>query len=824
MGLPLAALVTGILLAPCLDLTYVWICLPLSILIAFARPKLWLLTMALLGSGLRAREFEPPPSLGDAPVRIVGVLTRAPQWRGLGVYLDVELQSVDAQTRHGRARLTEFLEEPEQRKLFDALDLGSGDRVEILVRLRRPVAYRDPGVFDFRRHFERQGIYWTGTIRSPRLITVLSRGWHGMDSVRDRIETKLEAPFQEDPLVSGLVLGMVLGQQQGITADAQRQFQASGLYHLVVVSGFNLAVVAGAASWLARILSWKRQARLLLILASVLLYATIVEGQTPVLRAALMVCFFVAARWLDRDHAPLNATAATAFIILLFDPTSLEDSSFQMTFAAVLAILALGIPAARWAFGWLREALREFDDIYRDSNVEIEIADWRVARRAWCELYGFPSWVITTPWTLLLITGELLIVSLSVESVFLFFMVESFHRISIISPLLNLPAGLVASVVTPLGLLIIALPSFLGSWIGWFIAFLLQSLMRLIRLCLLLPGATVRAPSAPLWLWVAYAGVIAIVVFTIFKRRKILTLITVGMVGIIQGVIAFADFSPPAPNKVTITFLDVGEGDSILIEFPSGKRMLVDGGGVPAARFLALQDQSIFSIGENVVSAYLFSRRIRRLDAVLLTHAHHDHMDGLFDVISNFAVGEVWLGRNPMIPRYRQLIEEVHKNQTPIRWVSRGQRVGSITILHPPDHWRVRKTASNNDSVVFLLTAGPASALFTGDIEQPIPAPARVDLLKVAHHGSKGVRLRTEAGLRVISVGANNPFGHPDASALPALRTDLLGAITVTLGGENETAAQETGTEIQQNMRFQIFTGLTESRCLCKIRFLFNGH
>jgi competence protein ComEC len=270
----------------------------------------------------------------------------------------------------------------------------------------------------------------------------------------------------------------------------------------------------------------------------------------------------------------------------------------------------------------------------------------------------------------------------------------------------------------------------------------------------------------------------------------------------------FGAFAPSVPGTVTLTFLDVGQGDSTLVEFPDGRRMLIDGGGVSSGRFLDLRDESGFSIGEDVVSAYLFSRGIRRLDVVVLTHAHHDHMDGLFDVIENFEVGEFWLGRNPMIPRYRQLVERLHAKQIPIRWVTAGQTVGDITVLHPPSDWKVRRTAQNDDSVVLLLKAGRATALLTGDLERQISVPDRVDVLKVPHHGSRGVRLKLSAPIRVISVGANNPFGHPHASSLPALRTDRLGAITVTL----------------DNNGTKVLVTLTKSCPSCKLTFLFRGH
>jgi len=228
----------------------------------------------------------------------------------------------------------------------------------------------------------------------------------------------------------------------------------------------------------------------------------------------------------------------------------------------------------------------------------------------------------------------------------------------------------------------------------------------------------------------------------------------------------------------------VGQGDSVLIEFPNGRRVLIDGGGVAAGRFLALEDRSTFSVGEDVVSAYLFARGIRRLDTVVLTHAHNDHMDGLFDVLRNFHVGELWLGRNPMIPAYRGLIELAGDRRIPLRFVTAGEQLGDFTVLHPPRRWRLRNTAQNNDSVVLLLKSGDQTALFTGDMELPLPGVERVSLLKVAHHGSRGVRMKVRSDVRVISVGASNPFGHPHPSALPALRTDLLGAIQVELRGE----------------------------------------
>ena len=786
--LPLLSLVAGILASSSLDPRAVWFCFPLSVLLAFARKRYALIAIFLAGSGLRSLEPSVPPlPPGSEASRVEGTLLQRPDWRGIGVYLDVAVDSVDGQAYRGRARLTEFLDDPELKALFDGLDLGTGDRLEIVVRLRRPATYRNPGVFDFRRYLERQGIYWTGTIRNPRLITVLERSHslrHSADRLHRAIEERLSSRFAEDRNTRGLVLGIVLGRKHDLTADVERDFRAGGLYHLVVVSGFNLAIVAATATFLSRFLSLRRNVRLTLAAVSAIGYSLLVGGQPPVVRAALMVCILVVSKLLDRDYSPLNTIALAAFLLLAADPTSLEDASFQMTFTAAAAVTGIGMPAARWALSGLHDKLRDFGNVELDGFLAPEVADWRVARRMFCELYRLPHWVLLLPWRLYRIAIESLIVSLSVQMVFVAFMVESFHRLSPLSPLLNVPAGLIAAVVTPLGLLLIVTPDPLATPIVWVVRKLVFSLLEVLHATLSLPHASLRVPSVPLWLWVAYGTGGVIVVLAIHWKKHRLCLLGVGAVIAMQVVVVAGDFAPRPPSVVTATFLDVGQGDSALIEFPDGRRTLIDGGGVAAGRFLGLQDASTFSIGEDIVSTYLFSRGIRRLDAVVLTHAHHDHLDGLFDVLANFRVGELWLGRNPMIPAYRALIEFAQERGVPLRFVVAGQQIGDFRVLHPPPQWRVRKAAENNDSVVLLLETRYQTALFTGDLELPLPGVEFVNLLKFSHHGSKGVRMRVKSDVRVISVGANNPFGHPHPSTLPALRTDLLGAIEVRLEGD----------------------------------------
>jgi competence protein ComEC len=758
-----------------------------SILLAAVRPRWVLLPIVLLGAGLgTAHERLPAPIADDGyPRRIVATLESAPEFRSPGYYLDVRLVQVDGHEREGRARLSHFPQDESQDQLFRDLELGTGDRIEVLVLLSQPRSYRNPGAFDYRRYLERQGIYWTGSIRSARLIQTQSRGWHGLDRVREWVTRRVGGQFEDGSVSQALVLGMVLGQQRRLPGADARKFQAAGLTHLLVVSGFNLALVGCVALWLGRRIPFRNHHRrnsLVFALILIWLYAVIVEGDAPVIRAALMASLMIVGRLLDRGYSIGNALSATAIVILLIRPRTLLDPSFQLTFLAVLGILLLAIPAIRWLLGWVQTATRDFDNSEIDPHLPVELADWRVRRRLWCELHRCPSWVITLPWNLGLILSEALVITVSVQSFLLPLTVESYHRVSPISLPLNVVGTLVASCVTPMGLLLIVLPDPFATLLGWITERVLGLFILTVDWGLAMPAAALRVPSPPIWIWFIYSIVLLGTVSSVHRRWRSAAVTGLLLFLILVHTMVFWDFSPRAPAHPVLTFLDVGQGDSTLIELPSGERIVIDGGGVVGTGFRSRTNPGTFSIGEDVVSAYLFSRGFRRLDAIVLTHAHHDHMDGLFDLIRNFEVGEVWLGTNPMLPRYRQFLEEIYRRQIPIRWLARGDRVGPFLVLHPPLDREPGPQVHNDDSLVLLLEWSGEQALFTGDLESDLPGlRGPVHVLKVPHHGSSDARLEVRARVPVISVGSNNRFGHPHPTKLPALRTDILGAIQIVL-------------------------------------------
>lgn len=788
---PLLALIAGIVASPYFDNRYVWLVVPLALAVVVARPRFALGVVFLLGSGIRSHHDVRPPYIADdgLALRVVAVLDGPPEFRAPGYYFVARVLTVNGTPLQGRARLTYFppSADGELARLFEELVLGSGDRVDVLVRLRPPAVYRNPEGFDYRRYLQRRGIYWTGSIRNPRLIRVLSRGWHGLDRIRRWASARIERRLGQDETVRALALGMVLGQRRRLPAEDERRFEAGGLVHLLVVSGFNLAIVAGAALWIGRHIRFGRRRNSTPLIASLLIltYAFLVEGEAPVTRATVMTMLLVLGMMMDRGYAIGNALSAAALCVLAVEPMAILESGFQLTFAAVLAILFLAGPLIRWWLGGRIAAMRHLDNPAVDPWLSIEAADWRVTKRIDAELAGRPLWFIVIPHRVWPALVETAIVSTTVQFCLLPWSVESYHRLSPVALPLNVLGAVVAAVVTPLGLLLIAVPDLIAPAIAGGIEAALNVLVVAVEGSLRWPGATFRVPSPPVLLWCAFGGVLVAAAWAIRRRRTTELVATAVAAVVIVGCVGAGDWTPAPPDDPVLTFLDVGQGDAILVELPDGSRYMVDGGGATSGGYRSLEGEGGFSIGEDVLTPYLLSRGIRRLDAVILTHAHHDHMDGLSSLVGNFRVGELWLGSNPMVPGYRDLLEQASLRAVPVRWLRSGQRAGPFSVLNPPGTRPAGTRVANDDSVVLLLETPGGSALLTGDLEADLPdAPSWVTVLKVPHHGSGNTRLRTRADLPVISVGANNPFGHPHPSRLPALRTDLLGAVRIVLAPE----------------------------------------
>jgi competence protein ComEC len=267
-------------------------------------------------------------------------------------------------------------------------------------------------------------------------------------------------------------------------------------------------------------------------------------------------------------------------------------------------------------------------------------------------------------------------------------------------------------------------------------------------------------------------------------------------------------------GELEMTVIDVGQGDSIFLALPAGKLMLVDAGGIAS---FGKRVRTNLNIGEDVVSPYLWSRSIRRLDVVALSHAHDDHMGGLAAVLGNFHVKELWTGATPDSPGWdavRRKAGQLHVRIVPLVQGKPFDYGGArFEVLAPAVDYRPAAAPRNNDSLVLRLTYRRRSLMLSGDMEKQIEsrilaanAVERSDVLKVAHHGSKTSTSEpfleaAHPAFAIISAGFENLYGHPHADVIQRLRqanteilrTDQMGAITIRTDGQHVQAETVTG-------------------------------
>jgi len=374
-----------------------------------------------------------------------------------------------------------------------------------------------------------------------------------------------------------------------------------------------------------------------------------------------------------------------------------------------------------------------------------------------------------------------------------------FHRVSITGLSANLLIVPLMSAVIPVG--------FVAVFTGWhFAAAIAGWLLRVsegIALWHVGWEPDWRISDPPLWL--AVALVAAVVSLTLVFDRRRNALCVLGANAVLLVLLVWHPFAPRTERGVLeVTAIDVGQGDSLFLAFPDGKLMMLDGGGLAGH---GNSRKPRIDTGEDVVSPYLWSRSIRRLDVVALSHPHDDHIGGLAAIVDNFRPKELWIGAVADTGEWRHLEDTARRRHVRIVRLESGQRFryggAGIEVLAPlPDH-EPSADAPNNDSMVLRISYGQRSFVLTGDIERRVErqlvesgALERTDVLKVAHHGSKTSSTepfleQVQPAFAVISDGFENQFRFPSQEVLErldslhtaVLRTDRDGLVSIRSDG-----------------------------------------
>jgi len=703
----------------------------------------------------------------EAPVIIEGIIATRPEAveGGLRLVLDVDGIFRGKTASYTTGRLLVYVREGRGTFL-------TGDRVRFQARVSRPQQFGLPGEFDYPRHLAYRQIHATASVRSADdILLVREAAAYPVQRWFDRLAADLgDFIGSSAPAGGGVLRALLVGQRGFVSTTTEDLYARAGVNHILSISGFHIGVIALTIHYLLfRLLSRSEFLALRLNLRSTVLLATLppvvfylfVAGLAPAtVRSVVMIALVTLALVLERETDPLNTLTAAAFGILLCNPQALFDISFQLSFLAIWGILVL-TPLCMAPFSGVREGMAKKALLFASVSVAATIV------------------------TLLPV-------------------VYTFHRASVAGLIGNFVAvpllgyGAVVTGFTALPLINL-FPDAAALLLG-IAAWLVRASDTLITLVAEIPPLPMRSATLA-DLSVLYLALLGLSLIKTERLRYALCALA-GFLVMMFHLPAGAD----SPGPLTVTFFSVGQGEATLVTFPNGRRMLVDGGGSP--------HEGGMDVGRQLLAPALWSMGVDRLDVVVLTHPHPDHVKGLLPLAELFPIGEFWeSGVAVPVGHHAELRRILAARGVPVRFVSSATSpviIGGVRIeplapaSRPP---AVPATDQNDDSLVFRMTHGSFSMLFTGDIGHDVEerlladsARLRCTVLKVPHHGSRhssSPRFLNAAAprLALISAGARNSFGLPSAETISRLhergirvcRTDLDGSVQIASNGNGYT-------------------------------------
>ncbi len=727
-------------------------------------------------------------SLADGrTLRLAGILEKMPVFMPDRTELVIKVEQcfVQEEIRPLNGRLLVYLKDRPQ------LRLSCGDRILWMGSLQPVLNFKNPGAFDFENYMSLRDIYVTSWVSDAQLLAVIGHSGPSLsgfiETFRHQIQTFLDT--RTSPLAASIYKALIIGDRGGIPKEVKEAFARAGVNHILAISGLHMGIVALAVYasilWvikrfpylLLRFSAFKVAA--LFSIPIVLVYGAIAGMSPPSIRAMVMVSVFLVAVLLNRQWDIYNNLAIAIWGILLFSPRTLYTPSFQLSVVAVFSIVFF---YQRWQ-SWTKEKMA-------NPLAKLRPRPFPVVDKLLDKL-----------WKLVLIS---VIAALGTAPIVAYY----FYRLSfagflsnvIVIPLMGLlilPLGLVSVVLMPFSLTLADIFLQAGS-------LALTAMVKVIEFFAAWPIASV---------WVARPYVLEIILFyagvllmAMASRHRVFKWCGLACLSIIFIVGVTSAYQRNNCNLLQITFLDVGQGNAALVEFPGGKNMIIDGGGTFSSQF---------DVGERVVGPFLRTKRVRTIDYIVLTHPHPDHLGGLVFLVDTFNVKEVWTNGDSMqtdlFANWQRLISRRGIPQRVFNVDGRHTfNINGVTIdIYSPDGGIGENSRPdsllNRRSLVIGLSYGRRHFLFPGDIDAHRESELlqrgcilKSDVLLSPHHGSntsstEGFIRAVAPKVAVFSVGRLNRFFFPHSNVLrryldmgcSIYRTDRDGAITCQTDGRN---------------------------------------
>ncbi|MDD5687924.1 MAG: DNA internalization-related competence protein ComEC/Rec2 [Elusimicrobia bacterium] len=575
----------------------------------------------------------------------------------------------------------------------DKIDLSYGDIIDITGKFFKPNPSSVLGAFDYKKYLFRKKIYATLSVNNEENVNVIGRNPSYLWQLSLKLRKQILASYYKNllPQQAAVLSGITIGARSGLTPYIQKIFVDAGVMHVLVASGSNVAFVAVIFFWIFRnIFKLKKKFAFGLLIPIILLYTMITGGNPPVVRATIMTLTVILAMLLSRNADVYQGLFLAALIILIYNPLTLFEAGFQMSFVATIGIVYL----------------------YPKFQSALQMQ----------KLPGIFNWFLS-----------IFFASLSAQIAIAPVLAYYFNKVSLIAIISNLIILPLIGVLLAAGF-ILYLTSLIGTQLLIIVAKItggiISFMIYMIDFFANIPHSTIRTPTPSIFFLIIFY----LVIIGIPKMRNYLWKWLVIIALTVLIISSFFNNSLRNKNNLSVTFLDVGLGDAVFCEFPDGSNMLIDGGG---------NWEKKYDIGETIISPFLWNKGITKIDTVILTHPHINHYQGLIAVCKNFKIKKfITIIAISEESEYSELMEIINSKKIPFERISKPKilEIGkvNINILNP------EIISKNNDanSMVLRLLYNEFSILLCSDISMKtqktlVKKPTASNILLVPNHGKK---------------------------------------------------------------------------------------
>lgn len=654
--------------------------------------------------------------------------------------------------------------------------LNYGDKITIRGNFEEASQARNEGGFDYKQYLKSKNIYGIITADKKDIKLIKKNNVGVIDLIANKIRNSMKEKIEQNLSneTSELLSGILIGEKSNLKKEIQEDFRDSSLSHVLAISGMHVSyVILGITFVISKIKLSKKMSKIVTIL--LLLFFIILTGKTAsVTRACLMSSYIILASLLHKKANVLGSISISLLIILIINPYFILDIGLQLSYGGTIGIVSI--------YPILKK--------YRKKKEEKCSKLKKV-------IHKMKDKILDT-----------ILITISANLVIFPIVLFHYNTMSFTFIISNLLVFSIIGIIIILGFISVFtsyIISPLAKVMFFFLQIFLNLLTQIAHFCAELPLSKVYFPTPKIYVIILYYLFLIYIILVkneIIKNKKVnrkILIIFIIVVIISNLILNFI------PKTFSISFIDVGQGDSMLVSTPKGKNILIDGGGS--------RDEESFNVGKQTLIPYLLNKGITKLDYIIISHFDSDHVGGILSVLEELKAEKVIICKQEENENYKRFKEIVKNKKIKVYVVKKGDNLKieeniSLNVLWPKDE-RIKENAINNNSIVAKLNYKNFSILLTGDIEKIAENEIlkeyentnilNANILKVAHHGSKSSSTnefleKVKPQIALIGVGEKNTFGHPNEGVLNRLgnlntktyRTDQMGEITIKIDNKGK--------------------------------------